>query len=78
MGHNMILAYTVIFLAFAFCVYIFTVTIIEIRKLKHKRSEEIESTLYTLESLKYRLEEYGMSEEVNALDFAIKEIEKCS
>ena len=43
-----------------------------------KRSEEIESTLYTLESLKYRLEEYGMTEEVNALDFAIKEIEKCS
>ena len=73
-----IIAYIVMVLGLGFCVYIVISTIIEIKKLKHKRSEELESTLYTLESLKYRLEEYGMSEEVNALDFAIKEIEKCS
>ena len=71
-----ILAYTVMALGLGFCVYIIISTIIEIRKLKHKRSEQLESTLYTLESLKYRLEEYGMDEEINALDFAIKELSK--
>ena len=71
-----IIAYIVMVLGVGFCGYIVISTIIEIKKLKHKRSEELESTLYTLESLKYRLEEYGMDEETNALDFAIKELSK--
>ena len=71
-----LIAYIVMALGLGFCVYIVISTIIEIRKLKHKRSEELESTLYTLESLKYRLEEFGMDEETNALDFAIKELDK--
>ena len=71
-----LIAYIVMAFGLGFCAYIVISTIIEIRKLKRKRSEELESTLYTLESLKYRLEEFGMDEETNALDFAIKELSK--
>ena len=67
-----ILAIIVIALGLLGCIYIITTTIIELRKLKKDHTEVINR----LEELKYLCEDAGQEEDANALDYAIKNLEK--
>ena len=51
-------------------------TIIELKKLNKKLNDETEFALDHLESLKYKLEDYGYTEDVKALDFAIRKLKQ--
>ena len=67
---------TIIITAFGLgiCVYMIISTIIELRKLDKKLDAETEFALDHLESLKYKLEDYGYTEDVKAIEFAIRKI----
>ena len=74
---NKILAITIIIFFLGICVYMLVTTFIEIRKLNKKLDSDTEHALDHLESLKYKLEDYGYTEDVKALDFAIRKIKQC-
>ena len=74
---NKILAITIIIFFLGICVYMLVTTFIEIRKLNKKLDSNTQHALDHLESLKYKLEDYGYTEDVKALDFAIRKIKQC-
>ena len=74
---NKILAITIIIFFLGICVYMLVTTFIEIRKLNKKLYSDTEHALDHLESLKYKLEDYGLEDDVKALDFAIRKIKQC-
>lgn len=74
---NKILAITIIIFFLGICVYMLVTTFIEISKLNKKLDSDTQHALDHLESLKYKLEDYGLEEDVKALDFAIRKIKQC-
>ena len=73
----MIGAIFILTLGTGICLYMIISTIIELKKLNKKLNDETEFALDHLESLKYKLEDYGYTEDVKALDFAIRKIKQC-
>ena len=73
---NKILAITIIIFFLGICVYMLVTTFIEISKLNKKLDSDTQHALDHLESLKYKLEDYGLDEDVKALDFAIRKIKE--
>ena len=63
-------------LGLGICVYMLITTIQELKKLNKQLDKETEFALDHLESLKYKLEDYGYTEDVKALDFAIRKIKQ--
>lgn len=72
----MILAIFILILGLGICVYMIISTIIELKKLNKKLDEETEFALDHLESLKYKLEDYGLTEDAKAIEFAIRKIKE--
>ena len=70
----MIGAIFILTLGTGICLYMIISTIIELKKLNKKLNDETEFALDHLESLKYKLEDYGYTEDVKALDFAIRKL----
>ena len=73
---NKILAITIIIFFLGICVYMLVTTFIEIRKLNKKLDSDTQHALDHLESLKYKLEDYGYTEDVKAIEFAIRKIKE--
>ena len=63
-------------LGLGICVYMLITTIQELKKLNKQLDKETEFALDHLESLKYKLEDYGLEDDVKALDFAIRKIKQ--
>lgn len=63
-------------LGLGICVYMLITTIQELKKLNKQLDKETEFALDHLESLKYKLEDYGYTEDVKAIDFAIRKIKQ--
>ena len=72
----MIGAIFILTLGIGICLYMIISTIIELKKLNKKLNDETEFALDHLESLKYKLEDYGYTDDVKAIDFAIKKIKQ--
>ena len=72
----MIGAIIILTLGAGICLYMIISTIIELKKLNKKLNDETEFALDHLESLKYKLEDYGYTDDVKALDFAIKKLKQ--
>lgn len=66
----------IIALGLGICVYMIISTIIELRKLNKKLNAETEFALDHLESLKYKLEDYGYTDDAKAIEFAIRKIKE--
>lgn len=63
-------------LGLGICAYMIITTIQELKKLNKQLDKETEFALDHLESLKYKLEDYGYEDDVKALDFAIRKIKQ--
>jgi len=63
-------------LGLGICVYMTISTIRELKKLNKQLDKETEFALDHLESLKYKLEDYGYTEDVKAIEFAIRKIKQ--
>lgn len=72
----MIGAIFILTLGTGICLYMIISTIIELKKLNKKMNEETEFALDHLESLKYKLEDYGYEDDVKAIEFAIKKLKQ--
>ena len=63
-------------LGLGICVYMLITTIQELKKLNKQLDKETEFALDHLESLKYKLEDYGYTDDVKAIEFAIRKIKQ--
>ena len=63
-------------LGLGICVYMIISTIQELKKLNKQLDKETEFALDHLESLKYKLEDYGYTDDVKAIEFAIRKIKQ--
>ena len=63
-------------LGLGICVYMLITTIQELKKLNKQLDKETEFALDHLESLKYKLEDYGYEDDVKAIEFAIKKLKQ--